>query len=191
MQGFGVALICSLPVRVQRHLASITFHSQNRAPLYTVSHAQLSIRLSFFFLVSHSIADELTENPFASTHALDANPFDDPSDPSPLHPDRLEELNRRERELQAREQELNKKAEHIRVNGRNNFPPCPPEPPFVYINRLIMARSLSSDFSFDSGRNSRGIAPTYHTDVPALAPPSWYTHYQPRRLHFHPHRRFE
>lgn len=80
--------------------------------------------------------DELTENPFASNHTLDANPFDDPSDPVPTsQADRLEELNRRERELQAREQELNKKAEHIRVHGRNNFPPCTfPPPLFVTAN---------------------------------------------------------
>ncbi|KAF8580869.1 scamp-domain-containing protein, partial [Ramaria rubella] len=68
--------------------------------------------------------DPLTDNPFASTHSLDTNPFDDPSDPpTGPHSDRLEELNRRERELQAREQELNKKAEHIRTHGKNNFPP--------------------------------------------------------------------
>lgn len=62
-------------------------------------------------------------NPFASTHSLDANPFDDPpSDVS--HANRLEDLNRRERELQNREQELSRKADNLRRHGRNNFPPC-------------------------------------------------------------------
>lgn len=63
----------------------------------------------------------LTENPFASTHSLDANPFDDPPADNPAN--RAAELDRRERELQAREQELNKKAEHIRTHGNKNFPP--------------------------------------------------------------------
>lgn len=61
-------------------------------------------------------------NPFASTHSLDTNPFDDP--PNTSHANRLEELNRRERELQAREEEISRKAENLRRNGRNNFPPC-------------------------------------------------------------------
>ena len=74
-----------------------------------------------------------TENPFASTHSLDANPFDDPtpartspapSYPSPNHAARLEELNQRERDLERREAELNQKADHIRRFGRNNWPPC-------------------------------------------------------------------
>lgn len=74
-----------------------------------------------------------TENPFASTHSLDANPFDDPtpartspapSYPSPNHASRLEELNQRERDLERREAELNQKADHIRRFGRNNWPRC-------------------------------------------------------------------
>ncbi|OSX65306.1 hypothetical protein POSPLADRAFT_1039036 [Postia placenta MAD-698-R-SB12] len=79
----------------------------------------------------------LTENPFASTHSLDANPFEDPvplsghtspqpSYPSPQHAVRLEELNERERDLERREQELTQKAEHIRRFGRNNWPPFYP-----------------------------------------------------------------
>jgi hypothetical protein len=34
----------------------------------------------------------------------------------------MEELNRRERDLAAREQALNQRAEHIRLHGRNNWP---------------------------------------------------------------------
>lgn len=79
----------------------------------------------------------LTENPFASTHSLDANPFDDPvplsehaspglSYPSPQHAARLEELSQRERDLERREAELTQKAEHIRRFGRNNWPPFYP-----------------------------------------------------------------
>ena len=63
-------------------------------------------------------------NPFASSHSLDANPFDDPQPPSPSTAAREQELRRREEELQRRESELNNRAEHIRRHGRNNFPPC-------------------------------------------------------------------
>ncbi|KAH7889349.1 scamp family-domain-containing protein [Phlebopus sp. FC_14] len=70
---------------------------------------------------------DYTQNPFASTHSLDANPFDDPA---PTHAAQnsahLDELNRRERDLERREQELNQRAEHIRVHGRNNWPPFYP-----------------------------------------------------------------
>ena len=68
-----------------------------------------------------------TQDPFASTHSLDTNPFDDPvtpRHPSPHDAARLEELRRREQDLQRREQELNAKADNIRRNGRNNWPPC-------------------------------------------------------------------
>jgi hypothetical protein len=67
------------------------------------------------------------ENPFGSTHSLDANPFDDPAPPpqvDPSHAARLEEIAQRERDLERREQELTQKADHIRRHGRNNFPPC-------------------------------------------------------------------
>lgn len=67
------------------------------------------------------------ENPFGSTHSLDANPFDDPVPPpqvDPSHAARLEEIAQRERDLERRESELTQKADHIRRHGRNNFPPC-------------------------------------------------------------------
>ncbi|KAG9318686.1 scamp family-domain-containing protein [Chiua virens] len=66
---------------------------------------------------------DYTQNPFASSHSLDTNPFDDPKttgDP------RLQDLSRRERDLERREQELNERAEHIRKHGRNNWPPFYP-----------------------------------------------------------------
>ncbi|KAI5899338.1 scamp-domain-containing protein [Schizophyllum commune H4-8] len=63
------------------------------------------------------------ENPFASTHSLDANPFDDPEAQQEAERQaRLQELSARERDLERREAELNQKAEHIRVHGRNNWP---------------------------------------------------------------------
>jgi len=70
---------------------------------------------------------ELTQNPFASTHSLDTNPFDDPAPSSSSFPHdtrdaRVEELSQRERDLERRERELNTKAEHIRTHGRNNWP---------------------------------------------------------------------
>ncbi|KZV90407.1 scamp-domain-containing protein [Exidia glandulosa HHB12029] len=72
----------------------------------------------------------LTENPFASTNSLDTNPFDDPTPTHSTFPtnvpagtaNRVEELERRERELAAREQEINRKQEHLRKHGRNNWP---------------------------------------------------------------------
>ncbi|EIM90107.1 scamp-domain-containing protein [Stereum hirsutum FP-91666 SS1] len=72
------------------------------------------------------------KNPFGSSHSLDANPFDDPfSEPPPSVPygqssadaARMQQLSERERDLERREQELNQKAENIRRNGRNNWPP--------------------------------------------------------------------
>ncbi|GJE87160.1 secretory carrier-associated membrane protein [Phanerochaete sordida] len=71
-----------------------------------------------------------TENPFASTQSLDANPFDDPvstsTSTSKVDVTRLEDLERRERDLQRRETELSQKADHIRKHGRNNWPPFYP-----------------------------------------------------------------
>jgi hypothetical protein len=63
------------------------------------------------------------QNPFASTHALDQNPFDD--NQTADHQQRLADLQRREQDLERREQELTAKSDHIRKHGRNNFPPCP------------------------------------------------------------------
>jgi hypothetical protein len=67
-----------------------------------------------------------TENPFGSTHSLDANPFDDPTAPDPAHAARMEDLTQRERDLERREAELAQKADHIKKHGRNNFPPFYP-----------------------------------------------------------------
>jgi hypothetical protein len=81
----------------------------------------------FYYTYTLTTAD-YTQNPFASTHSLDTNPFDDPVTPtSPSHAAeaaRLEQLHQRERDLERREQELNAKADHIRRHGRNNWPPC-------------------------------------------------------------------
>ncbi|KIY43388.1 scamp-domain-containing protein, partial [Fistulina hepatica ATCC 64428] len=87
---------------------------------------------------------DVTDNPFASTHSLDHNPFDDPnpirddddatnnawqtsspyasSQPPSTTTARAAALEERERELQRREAELNQRAEHIRKHGRNNWP---------------------------------------------------------------------
>lgn len=66
---------------------------------------------------------DYTQNPFASTHSLETNPFDDPV-PSSAEATRLEQLRQRELDLERREAELNKKAEHIRTHGKNNWPFC-------------------------------------------------------------------
>ncbi|KAJ7046839.1 scamp family-domain-containing protein [Mycena alexandri] len=65
-----------------------------------------------------------TQNPFASTHSLDTNPFDDPSPPQqPGDAARLDQLRQRELDLERRETELAAKADNIRKHGRNNWPP--------------------------------------------------------------------
>ncbi|GJJ12111.1 hypothetical protein Clacol_006352 [Clathrus columnatus] len=96
---------------------------------------------------------ETSYNPFASTHSLDANPFDDP--PNTSHANRLEELNRRERDLQAREQELNRKAENIRRHGKNNFPPC------TLVINLIACIFILLAGSSDGGRDVGAAAIVY------------------------------
>ncbi|KAJ7109435.1 scamp family-domain-containing protein [Mycena epipterygia] len=67
---------------------------------------------------------DYNHNPFASTHSLDTNPFDDPT-PAPQSGDavRLDQLRQRELDLERREQELAAKADNIRKHGRNNWPP--------------------------------------------------------------------
>ncbi|KAK1228425.1 hypothetical protein PQX77_008563 [Marasmius sp. AFHP31] len=60
------------------------------------------------------------QNPFASSHSLDANPFDDPQDE---HNARMEQIRQREADLERRETELNKRAEQVRNHGRKNWPP--------------------------------------------------------------------
>jgi len=75
-----------------------------------------------------------TNDPFASTESLDVNPFDDPSADQQsvnkasqysheLAASRVANLDHRERDLERRERELHQKAETIRKQGRNNWPP--------------------------------------------------------------------
>jgi secretory carrier-associated membrane protein len=93
-------------------------------------HGYVPYRLNYHTLTHKVLADY--QNPFASTHSLDTNPFDDPppqsassiKSVSPEEAARLAEIRRREEDLARRESELNNKAEHIRRHGRNNFPPC-------------------------------------------------------------------
>jgi len=77
------------------------------------------------------MATKPTENPFASTHSLDLNPFDDPEAtsniqfPPPVEGSRqtqLDELARREAALNAREQELNRRQETMKRTAPNNWP---------------------------------------------------------------------
>jgi hypothetical protein len=76
--------------------------------------------------IIYSLVDQ---NPFASTHSLDTNPFDDPTPQQPGDAARLDQLRQRELDLERREQELAAKADHLRRNGRNNWPPCPSPAP--------------------------------------------------------------
>ncbi|KAJ3550719.1 hypothetical protein NM688_g5011 [Phlebia brevispora] len=89
-----------------------------------------------------------TENPFASTHSLDTNPFDDPTPKTAASSaskvdTRLEEIEQRERDLERRELELNQRAEYIRKHGRNNWPPCMSlRPPYRKAPMLIAAQEI-------------------------------------------------
>ncbi|KAI0093687.1 scamp family-domain-containing protein [Irpex rosettiformis] len=69
--------------------------------------------------------NQLTENPFASTHSLDTNPFDDPTPYSTTTSSnvKLQDIEQRERDLERREAELNQRADNLRTHGRNNWPP--------------------------------------------------------------------
>ncbi|KAI0748152.1 scamp-domain-containing protein [Daedaleopsis nitida] len=64
------------------------------------------------------------ENPFASSHSLDTNPFEDPSSIQQAdHAAKLEQIKQRELDLERRERELAQKTDHVRRHGRNNWPP--------------------------------------------------------------------
>lgn len=124
-------------------------------------------------------------NPFASTHSLDANPFDDPpSDVS--HANRLEDLNRRERELQNREQELTRKADNIRKHGRNNFPPCMSLSVFLIPSLFdIPHNRFPTYIPFNSRWNSGDISTAHDTHISDMAPLTGYLGFKPGCLHFH------
>ncbi|KAG8217726.1 hypothetical protein J3R82DRAFT_5885 [Butyriboletus roseoflavus] len=89
-------------------------HNAIRCNVYVPAHSPPPPRSSF-------LQAEYTQNPFASAHSLDTNPFDDPS---PKQNPQLQDLDRRERDLERREQELNQRSEYIRKHGRSNWPPC-------------------------------------------------------------------
>lgn len=135
---------------------------------------------------------DYTQNPFASSHSLDTNPFDDPTTPAPptarSEATRLEELRQRERDLERREEELNKKAEHIRTHGKNNWPPCPSPIALTFVG-LPACRSFPPHFPFNSGRNPRGLTASHHTTLSTMARPAGDPYHQLRRLHFHPPQR--
>lgn len=136
---------------------------------------------------------ELTQNPFASTHSLDANPFDDPptqsssSFTSTTKDTRIEQISQRERDLERREQELNAKAERIRTHGRNNWPFCQ----YYCLPRLTIpiiesARtSLSPHIPLDRGRNSRSITPIDHTALPTMVGSAWDLDHQHGCMYLH------
>ncbi|ESK94555.1 secretory carrier membrane protein 2 [Moniliophthora roreri MCA 2997] len=63
---------------------------------------------------------DYNQNPFASSHSLDANPFEDPQD---QHDAKMQEIRAREEALQRRETELRQREEHVRNHGRKNWPP--------------------------------------------------------------------
>lgn len=98
------------------------------------------------FSFSHLLPDNAPlENPFASTHSLDENPFNDPTpaatQPSYEQPtvDRTTELDRREAQLRQQEEQLRRDQEqvqNIRRNGKNNWPPCNSSSCLAWVIRL-------------------------------------------------------
>lgn len=144
-------------------------------------------------ILNESLAADLPENPFASTHSLDANPFDDPPTqhgggfPNDPHDTRLEQLSQRERDLERREQELNAKAEHIRSHGKNNWPFC--EFYKHSSSRLPIqtnsVHSLPPYLSFNIRRNTRSVTAFDHTALSIMACPTWHPHNQHDSLFIH------
>ena len=139
-----------------------------------------------------------TENPFASTHSLDTNPFDDPiaksaaSSTSKVNATRLEELEQRERDLERRETELNQRAEYIRKHGRNNWPPCTSFMSSYHAAHMFTAarvphrNSLPSHLPFHSRGNSTRLSTTDHAAVPTMAGPGRHTAPEYGRLYRYP-----
>ena len=136
-----------------------------------------------------------TENPFASTHSLDVNPFDDPAAAQQsANATRLEEIRQRELDLERRERELAQKSEHIRKHGRNNWPPC--EYRASSSARSVPARprstppppdtcSLPPHIPLDSGGDPGGVPAPHHTPLPAVARPCRHPGGEHGRLHLH------
>lgn len=115
------------------YLATRTMPNTNepvraRTALFHFTTMSAYIYFGFHYLLrAYRSQADYHQNPFASTHSLDANPFDDPQQQSDTsQATREQDLRRREEELQRRESELNNRTEHIRRHGRNNFPPCGP-----------------------------------------------------------------
>ena len=127
---------------------------------------------------------EYTQNPFASTHSLDANPFDDPGVP------RSQDLERRERDLERREHELNQRAEHIRKHGRNNWPPCSSS--FTPLFRsVLMSSSLPPHLPLHFRRDPRRFSSPHHPSLSTMARTPRHPRHQHVRLHLHPRCRRE
>ena len=135
---------------------------------------------------------QLTENPFASTHSLDMNPFDDPvsysaaTSSSNVNSTKLQDLEQRERDLERRESELNQRAEQIRTHGRNNWPPCPYSifsiAHKLMASDLLSIASLPSSISLHSRRNTRRFKSLGNKTVPAMVASCRHTYNELRRI---------
>ena len=77
---------------------------------------------------------KLNENPFASTHSLNDDPFADPGESTPKFDSfnagstrslSQAELSQRERELSQREAAVAQREQKLREGKRNNWPPKP------------------------------------------------------------------
>ncbi|KAJ3869974.1 scamp family-domain-containing protein [Lentinula novae-zelandiae] len=61
------------------------------------------------------------ENPFASSHSLDTNPFEDPAT-SQADAARLESIRQREADLERRQRDLDQREQQLQHHGKNNWP---------------------------------------------------------------------
>lgn len=154
--------------------------SERQGCLFTFSIALLNILLDY------------TQNPFASSHSLDTNPFDDPPQRSASAAEqaRLEELRRREQDLERREAELNVKADNLRRNGRNNFPPCTSLQSGIIPIPLMgfqLCTSLPFNFPLHQGRDTTGFPAFDHPAISALAGSRGYTSCQYDCMYLYTH----
>ena len=130
-----------------------------------------------------------TSNPFASSHSLDTNPFDDPSPTFAAESQHIQHLQQRERDLEQRERDLNAKADHLRRHGRNNWPPCWFGPLLLFFIYHLPLSSFSLNLPFNTRWDPGRFSSPHHPLVSTMARPIPHFNHQHGSLHFYPPRR--
>ena len=162
----GTPFLAGVATRLSPLLTTI---SDPHTDLTSDNDRDVCVRSKTRHFISQSFSSaRFTENPFSSTHSLDANPFDDPAS-DPAHASRMEELAQRERDLERREAELAQKADHIKKHGRNNFPPCESSRQNLHMTMSNAPDSLPAHLSFNCRRDSGSISSWDHPSLSAVA----------------------